>query len=169
MFIFGTANDVVTMAVRIEENGKAFYEGVAAKTEEPAIKKLFEELAAMEDGHIQEFKNLRAGLEKSFTTERVWDPEGLAESLLQASADTHIFTVKAATERLKAVNTAEEALDMALRFEKDSVVFFLGMKDVLPDESGKGEIDKLIEAERDHVRMLSAKMKELAETGSTTI
>ncbi len=169
MFVFGTANDVVTMAVRIEENGKAFYEGAAAKTGEPLVKKLFEELAVMEDGHIQQFKQLRASLEKSFTAERVWDPEGLAESLLQASADTHIFTAKAATESLKAVNTAAEALDMALRFEKDSVVFFLGMKDVLPDESSKGEIDKLIDAERDHVRMLSEKVRELAETGSTTI
>ncbi len=28
---------------------------------------------------------------------------------------------------------------MALQFEKDSVAFFLGMKEILPDASGKGE------------------------------
>lgn len=169
MFVFGTADDVFTMAVRIEENGKAFYEGAAAKTEDPAVKKLFEELALMEEGHVKKFKKLRARLEGSFPADRVWDPEGLAESFLQATADTHIFTVQAATERLMDVDNADEALDMALMFEKDSVVFFLGMKDILPDEEGKGEIDKLIESERDHVRMLSRKKRELAETGATAI
>ncbi len=161
MFVFGTADDVFTMAVRIEENGKAFYAGAAAKTTEPNAKKLFEELAEMEAGHIKQFKELRAKLEKTFEGARVWDPEGLAESLLQSAADTHIFTVQAATERVKNLGRVEEILDMALQFEKDSVVFFLGMKDMLPDESGKAEIDTLIDAERDHIRLLSQKKKEL--------
>ena len=54
MFVFGTADDVFTMAVRIEENGKAFYEGASDKTEEPLVKKLFEELA-----HIFDFRRIR--------------------------------------------------------------------------------------------------------------
>jgi rubrerythrin len=169
MFVFGTADDVFTMAVRIEENGKAFYEGAARKSEDTRTKELFENLAQMEDGHIEQFKALRRSLPGSFPSDSVWDPEGLAESYLQATADTHVFTMEAATERLKAIRTPEQALDIALQFEKDSVTFFVGMKEMLPDPNGKGEIDKLIQAEMDHIRMLSIARKKLAEKGRATI
>jgi len=169
MFVFGTADDVFAMAVRIEENGNAFYKGAAAIADDAKLKKLFEDLAAMEQGHVLFFKTLRGQLPATIPTEAVWDPEGLAESYLQATADTHIFTVKAVDQRLKAVKTVGDALDVALLFEKDSVSFFLGMKELLPDAKDKGEIDKLIQAEMDHVRILSSVQKELGETGTVKL
>jgi rubrerythrin len=162
MFVFGTADDVFGMAVRIEENGKAFYSGAAAKASDARLKSLFEDLAQMEAGHIGQFKEMRSRLASSIDAAGPWDPEGLAESYLQATADTHVFTGESAGERLKGVNTPHAALDMALMFEKDSLAFFIGMKQILPDASGKAEIDALIEAEMDHVRMLSAARKSLA-------
>jgi rubrerythrin len=169
MFVFGTADDVFTMAVRIEENGKAFYEGAAHASEDDQTKELFENLARMEDGHIEQFKALRRNLAGSFPSDSVWDPEGLAESYLQATADTHVFTVEAAHERLKSIRTPQQALDLALQFEKDTVSFFVGMKEILPDPHGKGEIDKLIQAEMDHIRILSTAKKTLAENGRAMI
>jgi rubrerythrin len=169
MFVFGTADDVFAMAVRIEENGNAFYSGAARLTEDPGLKKLFQELAIMEEGHILVFKSFRSQLPGAFPADAVWDPEGLAESYLQATADTHIFTAEAAAERLKSVKTPVEALDMALQFEKDSVNFFLGMKEMLPDASGKGEIDKLIYQEMDHIRMLSQARNRLLAGGEPSI
>lgn len=168
MFVFGTADDVFAMAVRIEENGNAFYEGAAKITDDPKVKKLFQDLALMEAGHIQAFKALRSQLPKS-PAESVWDPEGLAESYLQAAADTHIFTIEAAMPRLAAVKTPLEALGMALQFEKDSVAFFLGMKEILPDQSGKSELDKLIMQEMDHYRMLTSAKKQLQGGRETAI
>jgi rubrerythrin len=169
MFVFGTADDVFTMAVRIEENGNAFYAGAAQMYLDGKIKELFQELAQMEEGHIAAFKKLRSNLPGSVLTDTVWDPEGLAESYLQATADTHIFTVEAAKDRLKTVKTPVEALDMALEFEKDSVSFFVGMKEILPDAGSKNEIDKLIRAEMEHVKMLLVAKKQLLQSGSATI
>jgi len=169
MFVFGTADDVFTMAVRIEENGFAFYSGAAEMQKDPQLKKLFEDLAVMEDGHIKAFKALRGRLPGSFPADAVWDPEGLAESYLQVTADRHIFTVEAASERLKGVKSSLQALEMALMFEKDSVTFFVGMKELLPDASGKAEIDALIQAEMEHVRMISVAMRRLVATGTTSI
>ena len=165
MFVFGTAEDVFTMAVRIEENGHAFYAGAAAKSSDPETKKLFEELAEMEAQHIESFKNLRGLLPETALSAGVWDPEGLAESYLQATADTHIFTVEAANSRLTKVKTSLEALNMAIQFEKDSVNFFLGMKELLPDPEGKSEIDQLIRAEMEHVKMLTTVARNLSESG----
>jgi len=169
MFIFGNAEDVFTMAVRIEENGHEFYSEAVRRSKEPVAKALFEELAAMEAGHIVAFKSLRSQLSDASTSPNVWDPEGLAEAYLQATADTHIFTVEAAAKRLEAQMTPQQILDMAIQFEKDSVGFFVGMKEIIPDSAGKTEIDRLIRSEMDHIRMLSGAAKRLADTGSTSI
>jgi rubrerythrin len=167
MFVFGTAEDVFTMAVRIEENGKTFYQGAAQQTDSEGLEKLFEELSLMEDGHITLFKGFLGELVGSLP--KTWDPEGLAESYLQATADSHIFTKQSASERLKGITTVDDAFDMALQFEKDSVAFFLGMKNLLPDEKTKGEIDKLIEQEQQHVTMLSRAKKEWQDKGVLSV
>jgi rubrerythrin len=169
MLVFGTADDVFTMAIRIEENGFAFYNGAAKKTEETDAKKLFEELANMEQGHVTAFKSLRATMPPTLLESPVWDPEGLAESYLQATADTHIFTVEAAHDRLQDDMTVDQTIDMAIQFEKDSVAFFLGMKELLSQADGKNEIDKLIGAEMEHIRMLSRAKRALSRGDSAHV
>ena len=168
MLVFGTPDDVFAMAVEIEKNGKAFYEGAASKADNEDVKKLFTELAAMEEGHITLFSALRSTLGESIS-DHVWDPEGLAESYLQATADTHIFGTKEAVERLKNVDTVEDALNMAIQFEKDSVAYFLGMKKLFGPRKEKADIDQLIEQEQDHVRMLSAAKRNLKLTGAASV
>jgi len=165
MFVFGSAEDVFTMAIRIEENGSTFYSLAALNSDNPRARDLFRYLAAMEEGHVRAFKTLKGELSNSLSP-MVWDPEGIAESYLQAAADTHIFTVEAAEKRLENNMSALQVLEMAIQFEKDSVGLFVGMKEILPDPNGKDEIDKLIKAEMDHIRMLSAIMKTLGRTGT---
>ena len=169
MFVFGTAEYVFTMAIRIEQNGCAFYAGAAARSENRQVKALLESLAQMEQGHVDVFKVLRQELPGSFPADAIWDPEGLAESYLQATADTHVFTVESAESRLQRVKHSSEVLDLALQFEKDSVTFFVGMKEILPDPKGRNEIDKLILAEMGHIRMLINAKKQFMETGTAPI
>lgn len=169
MFVFGNADDVFGMAVRIEENGYTFYAAAAKKTQNEAAKKLFEDLAAMEEGHIATFKGLRSSLPGSWPADAVWDPEGLGECYLQATADTHVFTREAAETRLEKVKAPAEIFDLALQFEKDSVAFFVGVKEILPDQASKNEIDALIQAEMDHIRMLTLAKKKFGDTGQSFI
>jgi rubrerythrin len=164
MFVFGTADDVFAMAIRIKENGKAFYEHAALMGDDPVVKKLFADLAILEDCHIQCFKALRSQLPEYFPEEKVWDPENLAKSYLEAAADTHVFTEDVAKERMKKVQTPMEALDMALQFEKDSVHFFLGIKEMIPDQEAKSELNRLIGEEMDHVRRLAEARKRCRPT-----
>ncbi len=43
------------------------------------------------------------------------------------------------------------------------------MKEILPDATGKGQIDKLIMAEMDHIRMLSTARNQLLASGGAAI
>jgi rubrerythrin len=169
MFVFGNADDVFGMAVRIEENGHLFYSAAAKKTQDAVAKKLFEDLALMEAGHIATFKGLRSTLPGSWPADAIWDPEGLGESYLQATADMHVFTRESAESRLEKVKDPIEIFDLALQFEKDSVAFFVGVKEILPDLASKKEIDTLIQAEMDHVRMLSMARKKFGDTGKSFV
>jgi rubrerythrin len=52
-------------------------------------------------------------------------------------------------------------LDLAVAFEKDSVVFYTTMKKLVPEHLGKGQIDTLIHEEISHIFILTQKKREL--------
>ena len=82
MLIFGTPDDVFAMAIRIKENGKAFYQLATKKIgEDPVMQKLFEDLAGLEESQAECFKVIRSDLPGYFPEEEIRDPEGLAEEL----------------------------------------------------------------------------------------
>jgi rubrerythrin len=53
----------------------------------------------------------------------------------------------------------KEILKAAIVAEKDSIAFYLGMKDAVSDNRGKQRIEAIIKEEMQHIRILS---KELA-------
>ena len=68
----------------------------------------------------------------------------------------HIFNMHDTIASLiKKAKTPEDILKMAIGFEKDTIVYFLGLKDVVPDENEKGQIDKLVKEEMKHVSILT--------------
>ena len=55
---FLTAAEALRWALEIEKNGETFYHAVAAKSADPEVKALFEDLAAQERGHYQVFQKM---------------------------------------------------------------------------------------------------------------
>ena len=54
----------------------------------------------------------------------------------------------------------EDILRLAIGREKDSIVFFLGMKDLVSEKLGKDRIDGIIREEMNHITILSKKISE---------
>ncbi|RLB10073.1 MAG: hypothetical protein DRG59_00575 [Deltaproteobacteria bacterium] len=74
----------------------------------------------------------------------------------------HVFrTSQGVDDRLGAVKTAEDALKLAIEFEKDSVIFFLSMQDATDDNKGKELIGQLVKEEQEHLRKLTVKLRDL--------
>jgi rubrerythrin len=55
----------------------------------------------------------------------------------------------------------KEILKSAITAEKDSIVFYLGMKDVVPAHLGQRKLDGIIKEEMSHIRLLSKELLEL--------
>ena len=47
------------------------------------------------------------------------------------------------------------------KLHKDSIIFYLGMKGLVPEESGKLSVDDIIKEEMKHIRLLAGKLASL--------
>ena len=148
------ADDVFEMAEQMERNGQKFYKTAAQGVTDPSHKKMLLELAAMEVEHEKTFNVMRRDLTGSEKESTVFDPDGESILYLRALADTRVFF-----EKKIDVSSMKEILKDAITAEKDSIVFYLGMKDLVPEKAGKSKMDAVIKEEMGHIRLLS---KELA-------
>ena len=156
------ADEIFQIGVQIEINGQRFYETVAKNTSESSVKKLFSDLSRWESEHIELFKKLKQRLPDSAKREDLFDPNQELHLYLKATADSHVFLKhKDIPELASKCKTPIEALDLAVAFEKDSVVLYTTMKKLVPEYLGKGEIDTLIDEEISHIFILTQKKKEL--------
>ena len=161
-----TAESIFEIGIQIEKNGKIFYQEVAQKTTDEGLKSLFLELAEWEDQHVDLFQCLLDDLPDSMRQDDIFDPDDEMVSYLKAAADSHVFV---ATPDIAVV--ADEfgaspllALDMAIAFEKDSVVYYTSMRKVVAKHMGQEKIELLIEEELKHISILNARKKQCTFT-----
>lgn len=155
MFGFN-ANEIFSIAVKIEENGQAFYHEIAKSTEDSDIKKLFEKLEREELDHKNRFLCLKSSLPDSALQETIWDPHNEIDSYLKMLADMNIFSSQNdVEEKLKDIKSIKDAVRFAISFEKDSVLFYFSMKDFTRETKGREFVDQLIEEEKKHLKSLA--------------
>ena len=150
------ADEVFEMAEQIEQNGYRFYKSASENVQDPAIKQFLLEMAEMESKHEKTFVSLRFELTGDEKGPLNIDPYDESALYLKALADTRVFFEKEID-----ISSIEEILMTAIQAEKDSIAFYLGMKDMVPDELGKDKIDRIIKEEMSHIRILSEKLLDL--------
>ena len=150
------ADDVFEMAEQMERNGAKFYREAADKIDDPQKKDLLLGFAQMEDEHEKTFMSMRSELKGKETEETAFDPEGEAERYLRALADTRVFFKKQIDP-----SSMEQIFKAAIEAEKDSIVFYLGMKDLVPANLGQSRLEAIIREEMGHIHNLSSELLKL--------
>ena len=162
MAIVFNADEVFEMAVRIENNGAAFYRKAAGLQSDIKNQKFLEGLANMEDRHEKIFTDMRTTLTEKDKEPKVFDPFDEVSQYLAAMADTMGGEGSpSVADTLTGNESLEEILNIAVGLEKDSILFYLGIKDLIPAQSGKDRIDEIIKEERRHVIQLSKLLEKL--------
>jgi rubrerythrin len=161
--IFGfNAAEVFDIAIAIEENGKKFYEQAQGLVDDLVVKKLFAELAIQEVEHKKKFESLKAQLPAEASTPTTWDPDNKLSDYIRMMADQHVFiSDEDLGRRLVQVKSTRDALKLAVEFEKDSVIFFLGMQEAAEGKKGGELIGLLVKEEQEHLRRLSLELRRL--------
>lgn len=150
------ANDVFEMAEQLERNGADFYQQAAGAATDPNAKELLLKLASMEVEHEKLFTGLKSNLTDKDKVSTTFDPEGESMLYLRSLADTRVFFKKQID-----ISSMEEVLKSAIVAEKDSIVFYLGMKELVPEKYGKEKLDLIIREEMQHIRLLSTELTAL--------
>ncbi|MBD3318160.1 MAG: hypothetical protein GF344_20445 [Chitinivibrionales bacterium] len=149
------ADEILSIAIKIEENGAAFYRRAARlQLSEEESKELLT-LAAMEDDHKRKFQSMRQALPAQSTETAPFDPYEESDLYLFAVSDTHGgegAPEMAAT--LTGTETIEEVLWTAVGLEKKSILFYVGLRDRV-DQAEKPTLDSIIAEEKRHVANLS--------------
>ena len=157
------ADEILEMAENIERNGARFYRKAAELVEEAAIRKLLEDLAAWEDGHERVFATMRADLAAQEREAKVFDPEHETSMYLRAMADGHVFDARIdPADTLTGSESAEEILRMAIGQEKDSIVFYTGLKEMISQTAGRERIEAIIKEEMGHIGFLNREIAALS-------
>jgi rubrerythrin len=149
-----TAAEALEMAMEIEKNGEVFYNAAAEKSDDAEITELFEDLAAQERIHYKVFRKMLGGVGSAPAL-----PAGeydQYQAYMQAALDNALFTGedKALALAEKATDR-ETALRAALGFEKDTMLFFYDLREMV-GEADKETVSHVIGEERKHVRRLAA-------------
>jgi rubrerythrin len=157
------ADEIFEMAEQIERNGARFYREIAERSPKGDLRILFLKFAEMEEVHEKVFIAMRAELSDKDRKSTVFDPEGESAQYLRALADLRVFDGNAEEAFAFSEDLAEEermkrALTAAIGLEKESIVFYQGMKEYVPERLGKNRIDDIIKEEMKHIRILTEKL-----------
>jgi rubrerythrin len=159
MAITFNADEIFEMAEQIERRAAGFYREAADKTTDKKVQKLFIDLAVMEDGHCKIFQEMRKSLSPENKESATFDPNSEAILYLQAMADSHGTEGKRRRgEKLTGKESIKEIFEIAIDAEKDSVVFYTALKEMVSTGPGKDKVGEIIDEELGHLVMLKIQL-----------
>jgi len=141
-------SELINVAVKDEETGIAFYSALADATKTPEIKKAILAIAEQEEFHRDRFKEMLAEVGDYKPHEQY---PGHYGEYLKVLLESRAFPeTSAAAEKARRAGSDTEAIDIALRLEKDTLLFLQEMKGFVPD-SNANLVEEIINEERGHV------------------
>ena len=161
MVITYTADEIFEMAEESERNAAEFYREAAEICTSEDTRKLLLDMSATEDEHLETFQNMREKLaaEEGLS---IFDPLGRSAMYLQAMADARSWEGRISPmQDLSGNETAKEIIEIALEAEKEMVVFYVGLKDMVYFQAGKNKVEDIIIEELSHISVLLKKLKSL--------
>lgn len=156
---FFSASDIVGTAIEIERRGRNVYTKAAAAAKDPDVKRFLEFFAGEEARHQAIFEAMgkrvgQAEIPPGSDADEYMD-------YVQALLDSHALFCGGAPEKdLADAADVEAAIELASRFEKDTILYFREMMDLLP-EAETGTVKKCLEEERGHLRQLRTMLAKL--------
>ncbi|MFH1421958.1 MAG: ferritin family protein [Planctomycetota bacterium] len=158
--LFFSADEVIEVAVKIEENGSKFYLTCANNIKDDNLKKVFKHLANEENRHMDIFHNLFEKLRNKKIDNEIYTEE--ANTYMTALSDSRVFSSE--SEVVKFARGTKDVLSLlsyAIGAEKDSVLFYLELLPLTTD-ADKEIVESIIKEEKKHIVELTSLKKEIS-------
>ncbi|RJP15636.1 MAG: hypothetical protein C4520_19885 [Candidatus Abyssobacteria bacterium SURF_5] len=160
--------ELIKKLALIEAEGVGFYRSLAEHAGDENIKKLARMMARAEENHRQGFIEVAEKLERRRKTARPSKVTGDLRQYIIELIDHRIFlSPEQAATLARNVANLDEAVDMAIKFEKENILLLQECREIAAGTTRK-IIDKIIQQERKHVIGLrKARVQLLARTASS--
>jgi rubrerythrin len=156
------AEEVFAVAIKIEENAIAFYRRAASLNKDKEIVKTLENLETVEEKHKKIYTEMKNTLKKQGKEVLTYDPYDEAMLYLKAMADVHGGEGSPEIAgRLTGKESLQEIINIALGLEKKSILYYVGLLDLVPEKLGKDKISLIIAEEKKHVVLLNKLLSQL--------
>jgi len=157
-------DEIYEIAEEIKRQGAKFYREAAKHASDKKTKQMLLDMAAMEDNHLGALDVMRKQLHTQEIGEISYDPENEAALYLRTIADAHGWEgKKGPTEKLTGCEEIKDILEMAINSEKDSVAFYIALKNLVPVSAGRDQVELIITEELSHIRILLSHIKRLRQ------
>lgn len=157
---FFHANEIANIAINIEQKGREFYLQAVDMAETPKVKAMFKHLADEEAKHEGIFRSMLARLGKVGVPP--WATQDEYMQYIEALIESHLLFSGLGQKFMERAESEKEVIEAAMGFEKDTMLFFLEMEELVPN-SEKYAVHQCYEEERKHLRELG-KLRALMET-----
>jgi rubrerythrin len=154
MTIIFTAAELLRMAIQVEECGIRFYQSAAEKSRIERSRRLLLDLAERENEHRATFSDMLERLTPPEKDSHTHDPDNQSSLYLSALADERVCPHTDPALLLGSEPSAELILKTALALEKESIVFYVGLRDMVPERQGRNRVDDILREEMRHVTIL---------------
>ena len=157
-----SAKEILEIAINVERNGVLFYTKAAELLEDSELKELLLRLAEWEKSHIIIFEQIQQSIKPYLSKLGMFDPAEQMAINPKAMSTLSVFAMKPYLGRiLHGVKSRNEILQQALKFERDSIVFFQGLKNFCKNAAGIDKLDDIICEEQKHCKIIEQSLKEL--------
>lgn len=160
MSIRFSAAEMLQVAEQIEHNGVKFYRVASEQVTEAEARALLRELSGWEENHAALFAAMRTELNATEQAETVYDPLDEMMLYLRTFADGVVYTDDPVTLFGDAPEL-RNILNIALDRERDSIIFYFGMRHYVPEALGLDKLDHVILEEYSHVNMIEKQIAKL--------
>ncbi len=147
---FFRSGELYRIAMQMERTGLAFYTAVAAQSKDVSSKAVYEYLASAEKRHLKTFRKLWNRTGKSAPPESY---KGEYDKYLKALIKNTVFPSTAASKSRAAKSGPYAALKTSIQAEKDSILFYMELLNLLPVPE-KEAVKKILVEEKRHLRRL---------------
>jgi len=149
-------SELVKVAVEDERTGVVFYSKLAEKSEH--LRETFAELASAEEFHLAQFQEMLSELGGVQSREQY---PGEYMAYLQALTTERAFPDEATAIRMaEECDGDAEAIQLANRFERDTLVLLNEMRKLVPDKHS-AIVDKIAQEEQAHLVTLTEAREKL--------
>ena len=143
----------IEIAIEVEKNGAAFYSALAKSANTDPLRELYTYLAKEEKQHLAKFQEILESVGGYQISEAYYATQYMG--YMKALADERVFKSDMSVEEFAgSIEAPIEAVNVAIAFEKESVIFLHEMWKLVP-KSDREAIQELLDEERSHLIKLS--------------